>query len=125
MRGWSISIAAVAGLSLSTARAANTVTDYYDDPFAYCVAAGDLDVPGKHYTGPTVNLGFSSWQMSVKAREERVVWRCAGGKVYWCYLLSMIPCATDAQFLNPEHWHVVEGGVAESVPNATSVANIP
>lgn len=61
---------------------ANAVSSNFDDPFAYCAAAGTIDAPGKHYVGPSapsallVDFG--------QINPQFVHWRCMDGRVFVC-----------------------------------------
>lgn len=39
---------------LNTATRSNLEQEVYDDPFAYCGAAGTVDLPNDRYTGPQI-----------------------------------------------------------------------
>lgn len=87
MRRLSVLAAVFAILGSSGVQAANQVTDYYDDPFAYCTVAGTVDQPGSHYTGPMIPEQVIDALASDGVafdEETRAFWRCADGKVLAC-----------------------------------------
>lgn len=80
--------------------AANQVTAYYDDAVAYCAAAGDVDRPGPHYTGPRLPKAImeeaASFSSSGVVWFEDIRWRCLGGLVVWCLGAPGAPCTKDS-----------------------------
>lgn len=83
--------------------AANSATDSFDDPFEYCAAAGSVDRPGPHYTGPSVpeaivNLGGTF------ADQANTIWRCMDGLVWACVALNTTACQRAPWLGPPPKW---------------------
>jgi len=77
----------------------------FTDPFAYCAAVGNVDVPGPPYVGPKVpdklvKAVRKAFALSPMASKEWViqetVWRCMNGRVWVCFGGANIPCGVKA-----------------------------
>ena len=77
----------------------------YDDPFAYCAVVGDIDKPDARYVGPQAPEAIAkALQKATGAAPDAPLdwfiqgtfWRCAGGKVYGCFVGANIPCWSKA-----------------------------
>ncbi len=74
------------------------------DPFAYCAASGNIDIPSAPYSGPAMPPAvIEGLRTALKAEAvpESVLangsfWRCMGGKVYACFTGANIPCMAKA-----------------------------
>ncbi len=76
----------------------------YDDPFAYCAAAGTIDTPDGRYTGeklPNAVIRGMVRQGIVAADaptefQRHAVWRCMHGKLWVCHFGANLPCLEKA-----------------------------
>jgi len=76
----------------------------YDDPFAYCAAAGTVDAPDASYTGeavPEAIVQAMVGQGIVTADapagfQKHAVWRCFEGQVWVCHFGANLPCQEKA-----------------------------
>ncbi len=74
------------------------------DPFAYCAATGNIDIPSAPYAGPAMPKEIiEGLRAALKAENipEPILahgsfWRCMGGKVYACYTGANLPCMAKA-----------------------------
>jgi hypothetical protein len=84
--------------SCVSAKVTISVAALLADPFAYCMAVGDLDAPDARYAGPTVPdavaTGLSNQLQLPAGRlpDNFIRWRCMGGKVFACNLGANLPC---------------------------------
>jgi hypothetical protein len=92
-------------LPSSVAQPAATLASNYSDPFAYCVAMGNMDEPGAGYTGPKMPdsiaeaLKIASGaapDAPLDVFQNNSYWRCMDGKVYACFVGANLPCADKA-----------------------------
>lgn len=76
----------------------------YDDPFAYCAAAGTIDSPDARYVGPKmpdsilegmIAKGVVPADAPLEFRRN-AVWRCMNGHVWACQFGANIPCLEKA-----------------------------
>lgn len=75
-----------------------------NDPFAYCAAAGNIDIPSAPYSGPAMPKAvIDGLRTALKAENipESVLvngsfWRCMGGRVYACFTGANLPCMAKA-----------------------------
>lgn len=95
-RRWQ-AVAAACVVAASTASAART----YENPFAYCRAAGTIDAPDARYVGTKVPVAIARGlqQAFGVARtkplapfERGTTWRCMDGAVYACNVGANLPC---------------------------------
>jgi hypothetical protein len=78
----------------------------YSDPFAYCAAVGQIDMPDARYTGPKMDDAlFKDYLTAAKLDpntqypdpfQQMTTWRCMDGKVYACNFGANIPCDSKA-----------------------------
>lgn len=77
----------------------------FDNPFAYCEAAGTVDSPGADYTGPEVPEPIAKGLKKAFGSPESTpldifmkgtYWRCMDGKVYACNVGANLPCESKA-----------------------------
>lgn len=74
------------------------------DPFAYCAAVVDVEVPDARYTGPDapeiIALGlrevFETPETPLSYYQDSMLWRCMDGEVYACAVGANLPCAEQA-----------------------------
>lgn len=74
------------------------------DPFAYCAATGNMDIPSAPYSGPAMPPAvIDGLRSALKTGEvpDSVMaggsfWRCMEGKVYACFTGANIPCMAKA-----------------------------
>ena len=75
------------------------------DPYKYCAAVGNADVPGPPYQGPrvpdrlveAVRKVFGVSPMATKRWvKEETHWRCMNGRVWVCFGGANIPCLVKA-----------------------------
>jgi hypothetical protein len=80
---------------------------FYDNPFDYCHAVGDIDTPDGRYVSPgqtpeMVNAIADAWAMPPDAEFRRLpptlTWRCMEGRVYVCTYGANIQCNAKANF---------------------------
>lgn len=81
-----------------------TMPTSFLDPFAYCAAAGTIDVPDDRYTG--TDLPDSVVQAMVRQGivsadappdfQKNAVWRCMDGNVWLCHFGANLPCQEKA-----------------------------
>lgn len=98
--GVSITAAVVAACSADTASARS-----HADPFAYCSAVGNVDVPDGRYTGPAMPpavaeglrraLGAAA-DAPIELFTRGASWRCMGGTPYACSVGANLPCRERA-----------------------------
>jgi len=75
-----------------------------NDPFAYCAATRNIDIPSAPYSGPAMPPAIvEGLRTALKAGAvpEPVLasgsfWRCMEGKVYACFTGANIPCMAKA-----------------------------
>lgn len=81
-----------------------TAAKTYDDPFAYCAAVGNADLPAQPFSGPLLPSVIIKG-LRTAAGAERVPadvlkagshWRCMDGKVYACFTGANLPCMAKA-----------------------------
>ena len=76
----------------------------YDDPFAYCSAAGTVDAPGAAYTGPKappsvaegLQTALNVPDTPLEVLQNGSSWRCMDGAVYACFVGANLPCEAKA-----------------------------
>ena len=77
----------------------------FDNPFAYCKAAGTVDSPGADYTGPKVPESIARGLKKAFGSPESTpldmfmngtYWRCMDGNVYACNVGANLPCESKA-----------------------------
>ena len=77
----------------------------YDDPWAYCAAAGTIDAPDARYTGPALPdelaAGLQEAIIGAPATPSPPIlqgshWRCAEGAVLACTVGANLPCTEKA-----------------------------
>ncbi len=78
----------------------------FSDPYAYCAAVGQIDVPDARYTGPKMDDAlFKDYLAAAKLDvngdfpdtfKQMTVWRCMESKVYACNFGANIPCDSKA-----------------------------
>jgi DNA-binding CsgD family transcriptional regulator len=81
----------------------------FDDPFAYCLAAGTIDAPDSRYVGPrndaALNEKFADAvgiaadagiRDDLSSAGSRFTWRCADGQLLVCTYGNNIPCDAKA-----------------------------
>jgi hypothetical protein len=78
----------------------------YTDPFAYCAAAGTLDMPDARYTGQPLPDALMQGYLKASGASpdaaadanfrKMTIWRCMGGKVYVCNFGANLPCDSKA-----------------------------
>jgi hypothetical protein len=90
--------------SQPTMAVANPEQSLYDDPFAYCAAAGTIDTPDERYTGPKmpdviiqgmIEQGIVSVDASLEF-QQNAVWRCMNNSVWVCHFGANVPCLEKA-----------------------------
>ena len=76
----------------------------YDDPFAYCTAAGTIDTPDGRYNGDRlpdsiiqgmIRQGIVSANAPLEF-QQNAVWRCMNGSVWVCHFGANLPCLEKA-----------------------------
>ncbi|MEQ9618502.1 MAG: hypothetical protein RIG61_04950 [Deltaproteobacteria bacterium] len=96
---------AVTILSCSSEEKADMSGKTYDDPFAYCEAAGTVDSPGPEYKGPAVPESIAEGLKKEFGSPESAptdvfkrgtYWRCMDGRVYACNVGANLPCTEKA-----------------------------
>lgn len=77
----------------------------YSDPFAYCAAVENADVPASPYAGPKFPEAIArGLQVALQVPPdenlgpllENSFWRCMDGKVYSCTVGANLPCMVKA-----------------------------
>ena len=76
------------------------------DPFAYCAAVGQIDVPDARYNGPQMSEALFKAYLTAAGLDQNMnypdtfkkmtIWRCMGGKLYACNFGANIPCESKA-----------------------------
>jgi hypothetical protein len=68
----------------------------YNDPVAYCKAAGTIDKPDARYNGPKLPKWMAK-ELNLKPSQGKLMeWRCANGAVLACVYGANIPCYSKA-----------------------------
>ena len=82
------------------------VQEVLSDPFEYCAAVGQIDLPDERYSGPM--LSDDLFNEYIKAAgldpnlnypatfKQMTTWRCMDGRVYACNSGANIPCSSKA-----------------------------
>lgn len=82
-----------------------TTESSYSDPFIYCAAVKNSDVPDARYNGPRMpeavvkglmKASGASPDMPVAIFEQGSSWRCMNGRVYACFVGANLPCDAKA-----------------------------
>jgi hypothetical protein len=82
-----------------------TVAATYTDPFAYCSAVVNADIPDASFVGPKMPDNILSGIMKaagaspdapVDVFRQSSFWRCMDGKVYGCTVGANLPCESKA-----------------------------
>jgi hypothetical protein len=94
---------AVAALALT---ACSSAAKTFSDPFAYCAAVAQIDIPDARYTGPKMSDSLFKDYLSAAGLnvntdypdtfKQMTIWRCMNNKVYACNFGANIPCDSKA-----------------------------